>query len=519
MKIIVIGASGIIGQHMMVSVPAGVDAVFTSRTASPLHQALDLNDWPAVEAFLDAHRPNAIVNLAGENRPDVVERLSRMYSPVNVDAVERMAGWCDRNGVHLVQVSSQAVLDPVNAYGQQKLEAERLLSRYSRWTVVRPTFVLGIRPFPGVGRENPAERILSGKERQSVADRFFSASFAWDVANVLWTTAQSGPRARAIYVGDTTRLSRHALVGLMGFESEPVSHDSLPGLAPRPLDTTYSEGQQTTLAAGLELLRHYWTLRETDGIERRAIELAAFLECPVRQALDTLKAGFVRLHHAVTADFRRANPQSDFELLNWYRNTEAYLWELTAYHCDSGYNYAGMCRGIVERLKAAGARRVLCLGDGTGDLTLAVADADMQATYNDLAGSRIAAFAESRFFMRYGKDWSERISLLLSPDFAPPIPADVNFDAIVSLDFLEHVPNVEQWVRAIYASLRPGGLFCAQNAFNCGSGYNGAIPMHLSCNDRFEKDWDPTLSAIGFRQQSSNWYERPATEEKERACA
>jgi predicted methyltransferase len=75
---------------------------------------------------------------------------------------------------------------------------------------------------------------------------------------------------------------------------------------------------------------------------------------------------------------------------------------------------------------------------------------------------------------------------------------------------LEHVPNVEAWVSAIFAALKPGGLFCAQNAFACGSGPDGSIPMHLAVNDRFEHDWDPLLTAVGFEQISSNWYRRPA---------
>ena len=94
------------------------------------------------------------------------------------------------------------------------------------------------------------------------------------------------------------------------------------------------------------------------------------------------------------------------------------------------------------------------------------------------------------------------------------------YDAIVSLDFLEHVTDVPAWCRAIHAALKPGGLFCAQNAFDCGSGNDGAIPCHLSINDKYAHAaphtegaalWDHLLvKEIGFRQISSNWYERPA---------
>jgi len=56
MKIIVFGASGIIGQHMRLCAPAGVEAVYVRRTADALHVGLDLTaPWPR-EEFLAFHR-------------------------------------------------------------------------------------------------------------------------------------------------------------------------------------------------------------------------------------------------------------------------------------------------------------------------------------------------------------------------------------------------------------------------------------------------------------------------------
>ena len=198
----------------------------------------------------------------------------------------------------------------------------------------------------------------------------------------------------------------------------------------------------------------------------------------------------------------------DAELLDWYRRTEAYIWELSAYHEHPGFNYSGMCEGIASRLKNEGVRSVLCLGDGIGDLTLALHRSGIPATYHDLAGSRTASYAAFRFWRQTG----EQISQDLTTGFNPPISHEFfgPFDAVVSLDFLEHVPNVEAWTAFAHSALKPGGLFMAQNAFACGSGADGSMPMHLAVNDRFEKDWDPLLAGLGFVQESSNWYRKPA---------
>lgn len=516
MKVAVLGAGGIIGQHLMVTVPKGIEPTFT-RTSPPSHlyDQLDVTSLNAAD-WINRVNPDIIVNLVGECRPDVVERDPNKYWEVNCGCTANMASWCDDYGKLLIHVSSQAVLGPLtetNEYGRQKAEVDKMLLEVSQnFVIVRPTFTLGIRPFPGIGRENPAERMLAGKETQSVDNRYFSIAFAWDVAECIWKLCQ-GPveKKKIYYVGNPDRVSRYDLALLLASNKDitPVKHEDLPGLAPRPLDTSepYRVGAYHTapLSSGLIRLRAEWGSRNADDLYYRAREIAAFLRIHT-DVVSKLSLGFAHLHGEVAADFRKSNPRDDPNALTeWYRNTEEYIWELTAYHCHPGFNYSGMCKGIIDRLKADGKHQVLCLGDGVGTMTIAMKDAGLTPFYHDLLGSKTAQFAYSRFDMRFGgvdhEGW-------LTDSF-DPVRADGEFDAIVSADFLEHVPNVEEWVRAIYTGLKPGGLFFAQNAFNCGSGPEGSIPMHLTVNDHWEKDWDPLLALTGFVQESSNWYRKP----------
>ena len=114
-------------------------------------------------------------------------------------------------------------------------------------------------------------------------------------------------------------------------------------------------------------------------------------------------------------------------------------------------------------------------------------------------------FRSFRAWVNLGHYMSAAMSQEWTPLFEPEA-----YDAVVSLDFLEHCVNVTEWIEAIKRTLKPGGLFCAQNAFAIGSGEHGSMPMHLAQNDHFEKDWDPTLFGMGFIQESSNWYRSPA---------
>lgn len=517
MKVLVLGASGIIGQHLRLCVPEEIRPIWHRRTADRLHVGCDLTDDAAREAFLAEHRPDVIVNLAGESRPDVVEREPDAFEFINCDLPDHLAEWCVANASHLVHVSSQAALEPsVNAYGRQKAFADNLaLNQGGEFvTIVRPTFVLGIRPLPNTGRENPLEQMLRGGHQKQVHDRWFSPSFAWDVARQIWRIAQERPKGKAFNLGVPVRTNRYEIArdvsAYTDTDIEPVSHDSWPGLAPRPVDTTYGpdalheEGYQEGLRRAVS---------HDDQRYRRAAEIAIFLGWPIDRVLELLKneqplEAFHRLHAMVAADFKSADTSTDEKLLDWYRNTLSYIFELTAYHLDPGFNYAGMCAGIIERLKAEGCKRVLVLGDGIGDLTLALHRAGFEAVYHDLSNSRTSEFAKFRFWNQTGKEIPHNMTggfnVMLCPE---------ECDAILSFDFLEHVPNVDHWTAAIFAGLKPGGLFGVQNAFAAGSGPDGSIPCHLAVNDRYEKDWRPMVEGLGFEDAGGgNWWRKGSVE-------
>lgn len=520
MKVLILGASGIIGQHMRLCVPDSVTAMFCNRQGDLLHEPVDLADTAGIRDRIGSYGPQVVVNLAGENNPDTVEHDPAATRKVNVLAAQEVAAFCAASKARHIYVSSQAVfggdtppysasspLAPVNAYGWQKAEAESMVrAACPLAAIVRPTFVLGVRPLPCVGRANPVEQMLAGQPRQ-VADRWFSPLFARDAAILIWRVVQEQHSGEIIHLGIPRRTSRYEIAQALGCEVESARHDGFPGIAPRPVDTTYAQGSWYLRGfhQGLAECRQEWESRRSLDTSTRAREIALFLGIREAVAYTRLQGGFLPLHADVAADFRRTSPKNDADLLRWYRQTESYIWELSAFHCDQGYNYMGMCRGIEAHLQAAGARRVLCLGDGIGDLALALRRGGIEALYHDLNGSRTAAFAAFRYWMHTGQSLPVRLTDGWEPALSN---GSGGYDAVVSLDFLEHVTDVPAWTRAIRDVLVPSGLFCAWNAFGCGSGDNGSIPMHLTRNDRYEKEWDPLLAQLGLRQKSSNWYVR-----------
>ena len=520
-RVLVMGGSGIIGQHMRLCAPQGVRAIYCRRTPDGLHESGDMTNGPVRREALESFRPDVVVNLAGENSPDAVEVDPPASRAANVELPIALAEWCERSGAFYMHVSTQGVFggdsppyspsakcEPANEYGRQKLEAESAVRGSGcRWVIVRPTFVLGVRPIQHGARQNPLEAILAETQPRQVCDRWFSTLFARDAGELLWEVIGRRPHHQTFHLGNPVRFSRQSIAEHLGVRSEPVPHESFVGFAPRPVDTSYAPGSlwRRTVARGLEQCRQDFRSRASLDARHRGREIAFFLGKDETYSCERLLRGFHAAHAEVAADFRRANPCDDQALLDWYRTTESYIWELSAYHCESGFNYAGMCSGIAERLAAAGARRVVCLGDGIGDLTLALALKGLEPVYHDLAGSRTACFAEFRFRALLGRtpelvetsDWS-----------AAPLRAAGPYDAVVSLDFLEHVTDVEAWACAIRDVLQPGGWLMAQNAFGIGSGPDGSIPCHLSRNDRYETEWGGLMRSLQMAAEGSNWWRK-----------
>lgn len=272
MKVLILGASGIVGQHMRLCVPPGIDPTWARKNADDRHIGVDLNDDIGTACFLQREKPDVVVNLAGENRVDTVERNPWTALAVNVTCPFWLSWWCHRSARHYVHASTQAVFDglrapyfpdsplePVNEYGRQKALAEKKVQRLPRhWTIARLTFVLGIRPFQQLGRPNPLELMLDG-QRPQVDNRWFSVLFARDAAEQLWQIVADRPEG-IVHLGIPGFTSRYGIAQKLGCEAKAVHHEDFPDLAPRPVNTAYGSMHEYTgeLDEGLARCRNEW---------------------------------------------------------------------------------------------------------------------------------------------------------------------------------------------------------------------------------------------------------------------
>lgn len=291
--VLVLGAGGIIGQHLVVSRPDWANAIFTRRNASDGPWTSFDADKDDVFDFLEAHRPDVIVNLAGENRVDVVEADPDKYLAANVRLPQQLAAWASpRDDCYLIQCSSQGIFSgdnptyapndtphPLTHYGKQKVLSEAAALSIPNSEVTRFTFALGIRPFQAIGRRNPLEDMIEKSSQLQVNDKFFSPMFARDCAEILWQRVASRKNAkdRIVHLGTPVRCSRFSIAsdvqrllrGQVELDIQAVSHEYFTGIAPRPQDTTWNADNCLYLSSyedGLANCIADWRKRNNTGV-------------------------------------------------------------------------------------------------------------------------------------------------------------------------------------------------------------------------------------------------------------
>jgi dTDP-4-dehydrorhamnose reductase len=275
-RVLVIGAAGQLGRELVPALPSGA-AIALGR------DALDLRDAAAVAARLAAERPDAVVNVAADNRVDAAEREPEAVRAVNAVAVGQLARATAASGAFLVHLSTDYVFDgatrapypedaapnPLGAYARAKLEGERLCAAHApRHAIVRTAGLYAAGGSRGKGGSF-VDRVLAqarrGEPLRVVDDQVTAPSWARDVAAALarllprWLGGDAPPGV--YHVTNAGACSWHqfarAVLDDAGVTAEvtAISTASLAAAAPRP---AYSVLANRRLAAlGEPPLRHW----------------------------------------------------------------------------------------------------------------------------------------------------------------------------------------------------------------------------------------------------------------------
>lgn len=156
---------------------------------------LSIADADAWTAFLDKHRPDAVVNCAAYTKVDKAEQEPDLAFAANTQAPLYMAQWCHANDALMLHFSTDFVFDgkkntpyretdpvaPIGVYGLSKLKGEEnVLAHNRRSIVVRTSWV-----YSTLGNNFVKTMRRLGSEKYQlrvVADQTGSPTYAADLA-------------------------------------------------------------------------------------------------------------------------------------------------------------------------------------------------------------------------------------------------------------------------------------------------------------------------------------------------
>jgi len=200
MRALIFGGGGMLGRAVVAAARRrGLPALALDHTQA------DVTDRDRLLYWVDAFRPDLIVNCAAYTRVDACEGDPDRAMAVNGRAVAHVAAAAERAGARLIQVSTDYVFDgeaaspydeaaptaPLSIYGRSKLAGEREALAYARSLVVRTSWLFG----PG-GANFVATlvRAMAGGERRLrvVDDQTGCPTYAPFLAGALWELAAAG---------------------------------------------------------------------------------------------------------------------------------------------------------------------------------------------------------------------------------------------------------------------------------------------------------------------------------------
>ena len=250
MRTLVLGGTGMLGRAVV--------AETRSRSFPVLglsHEQLDIRDRDSLLYWMDAFRPELIVNCAAYTKVDLCEGEGRdLAFAINGAALDNVVTAAREAKARVVHVSTDYVFDgkgsepygedhptaPLSVYGQSKLDGERRVLAYEPSTVVRTSWLFG----PGGPNfvATMVRLIEEGKPLRVVRDQEGAPTYTLFLARAILDLAAQDVRG-IVHYRNREPVSWYAfaseIAGLWSGtrripEVVPVTTDEFPRPAPRP---------------------------------------------------------------------------------------------------------------------------------------------------------------------------------------------------------------------------------------------------------------------------------------------
>jgi dTDP-4-dehydrorhamnose reductase len=207
-KILVTGANGQLGMELQQLAKAYplFEFIFTTRGEMPL------DNPEAISNFIAKRQPQYFINCAAHTAVDKAESEKELAYKINEEAPGIIANACRKNNVQLIHISTDYVFngtgtvpykesdttDPVNLYGDSKLQGEKKVMEFNPDSIIIRTAWV----YSEFGKNfvKTMLRLMADKDQISVvSDQSGTPTYAADLAEATLQIISSGEWTPGIY--------------------------------------------------------------------------------------------------------------------------------------------------------------------------------------------------------------------------------------------------------------------------------------------------------------------------------
>jgi dTDP-4-dehydrorhamnose reductase len=254
-RVWITGAGGLIGSALLQTASTSVPGWQTYGTTR--HDG-NLADATSARTIFHTLQPDVIIHCAGMTQAAACERDPAQARTLNVEMTARLVELADKvRTVRIVFFSTDLVFDgragqydetadanPLNIYGETKVQAERLVLTNPLHTVIRTSLNGGVSPSGDRGFNEDLRRAWqAGRTVNLFTDEFRCPIHARVTARAVWALIEQN-HAGLYHIAGTERLSRWQIGRLVAQRwpqlnptLAPVSRLTYTG-PPRPADTS-----------------------------------------------------------------------------------------------------------------------------------------------------------------------------------------------------------------------------------------------------------------------------------------